>query len=486
MLRFFLFFLIFAGFANAQMYRSASQEVIRDSDTRLMWQDNSEAKTVQRNWQGAIDYCSNLKLAGFDDWKLPDRDTLKALYPKQNSLYNMISLFYWSSSSNVSDLSGAWGVYFFSGNDGNDGKSNSNYVRCVRDSSSLRQFDLTSLLNRQKSSKISNNRIELVSKEFMSGEFAVTKDGQNIFGTEKELFEQFSNKKFSSSPFEDIQKFTQQDIDSFLSLANIPEPNVPTPLNLIKDEFDGMDRTALKKYIKTNGLAITVMKSWDDDKIREEIRSAVLTTEEPEEEPKPEPKKSAKKETKKEPTEEEPKDEPKQVKKPSKKEDSKPEKKSEKKEGGKRGEKLDPRNNIDDQKEVIAELAKTFPEKEYLYAWLNTRGVTIKHKGTNSQKGVFTFENMTRREDGEIRCSVWFLCLRKNKELLEEIMDIDTAWDGTPGKKGMTVKEAIEIFNELKDKIENSLQKSDKKLGENRVKMEENIKAGNKRNNKGK
>ena len=252
------------------------------------------------------------------------------------------------------------------------------------------------------------------------------------------------------------------------------------------DEFDGMDRTALKKYIKTNGLAITVMKSWDDDKIREEIRSAVLTTEEPEEEPKPEPKKSAKKETKKEPAEEEPKDEPKQVKKPSKKEDSKPEKKSEKKEGGKRGEKLDPRNNIDDQKEVIAELAKTFPEKEYLYAWLNTRGVTIKHKGTNSQKGVFTFENMTRREDGEIRCSVWFLCLRKNKELLEEIMDIDTAWDGTPGKKGMTVKEAIEIFNELKDKIETSLQKSDKKLGENRVKMEENIKAGNKRNNKGK
>jgi hypothetical protein len=45
------------------------------------------------------------------------------------------------------------------------------------------------------------------------------------------------------------------------------------------DEFDDMDRTELKKYIKANGLEISVVKSWSDDVIREKIREQTATDE---------------------------------------------------------------------------------------------------------------------------------------------------------------------------------------------------------------
>ena len=41
------------------------------------------------------------------------------------------------------------------------------------------------------------------------------------------------------------------------------------------DEFDGMDRTELKKYINSEGLEITVKKSMSDDDIRDAIRKEV-------------------------------------------------------------------------------------------------------------------------------------------------------------------------------------------------------------------
>ncbi|MDQ1340080.1 MAG: hypothetical protein QG567_1237, partial [Campylobacterota bacterium] len=92
-----------------------AKEIVLDTYTKLMWQDNLEAKTVEKNWQGAIDYCSNLTLAGFDDWRLPDEDTFSSLYSKKDDLTNLSSVGYWSSSPNVSDADRAWLVTLFYG-----------------------------------------------------------------------------------------------------------------------------------------------------------------------------------------------------------------------------------------------------------------------------------------------------------------------------------------------------------------------------------
>lgn len=128
----------------------------------LMWQDEPLtpdefiAPMYNRNhgkvgnWEHAKGYCSSLTLNGHNDWRLPDYETLKALYENSSQLTNVFTGYYWSSSSYVDISSYAWNVYFFNDKEellvpvskydtrGNNyrfsGKSNSLSVRCVRDS----------------------------------------------------------------------------------------------------------------------------------------------------------------------------------------------------------------------------------------------------------------------------------------------------------------------------------------------------------------
>lgn len=232
------------------------------------------------------------------------------------------------------------------------------------------------------------------------------------------------------------------------------------------DEFDEMDRTELKAYIKKNGLEITVKKSMSDDDIRELIREAVNDeeeeTEEEAEEEAPAPKAKAAK-----------KAETKAPEKPAKKKEEKKETKS--KPAGKRGTKLDPKNNEDDRK-AFAPLKKLFPEDEFNYAWVASAGVTIKHKGTNSNRSMVLIENCSQMPDGSIKCNLYLLTFNKQLEVLDEAgIEYEKCWSGAPLIKGITLDEAIEIIKGLLDNILSSVKKIDKKLGENRKKMEENL-----------
>jgi hypothetical protein len=114
--------------------RDNTKEIVTDNITGLMWQDNSEAKTLQLTWQGAMDYCDGSTLGGYSDWRLPAVEELESIvdYGRNNpsidpTFKNVESNLYWSSTS----VSGnAWMVNFYDGlvSDFN------NYVplRCVR------------------------------------------------------------------------------------------------------------------------------------------------------------------------------------------------------------------------------------------------------------------------------------------------------------------------------------------------------------------
>ena len=228
------------------------------------------------------------------------------------------------------------------------------------------------------------------------------------------------------------------------------------------DEFDEMDRTELKAYIKKNGLEITVKKSMTDDDIRDLIREAVNDEEEETEEEASAPKAKAAKKT-----------ETKAPEKPAKKKEEKKETKS--KPAGKRGTKLDPKNNEDDRK-AFAPLKKLFPEDKFNYAWVASAGVTIKHKGTNSNRSMVLIENCSQMPDGSIKCNLYLLAFNKQLEVLDEAgIEYEKCWSGAPLIKGITLDEAIEIIKGLLDNILSSVKKIDKKLGENRKKMEENL-----------
>ena len=221
------------------------------------------------------------------------------------------------------------------------------------------------------------------------------------------------------------------------------------------DEFDGMDRNALKKYIKENGLEVKVFKSDSDDDIRAKIRAAVDTAETAEEAPAAE--------------EEAPK-----AKKAEKKAPAKKAEKAEKKPTAKRGVKLDPQNNEEDMKTMKDALTELFPEDEFRYDAVKSAGVTIKHKGQNSNRALVLIENCSLQADGSIKCNLYFLTLAKNLEVLDNAdISYEKCWSGAPFIKGTTLAEAVEAISAVKEHLTAQVKKIDKRLGENRAKMEE-------------
>ena len=224
-----------------------------------------------------------------------------------------------------------------------------------------------------------------------------------------------------------------------------------------EDVLASMDRTALKAYIKDNGLDIKVKKSWSDDDIREQIRNAECPVAEAEAE-----------------VEEESEEE--SAPEPAPKKVEKKEKKTTEKKISKRGQKLDPKNNEEDRKAFEA-LHELFPEEEeYLYAWVASAGVTIKHKGKNSQRAMVLIENCSKQADESIKCNLYLPTFSKQTDVLDEAgIEYEICWSGAPFMKGITMDSAVEIIKTLMPNITATVQKIDKRLGDNRAKMEESL-----------
>jgi len=111
---------------------------VTDTNTDLMWQQDG---TSQRTWEGALAYCENLTLAGYNDWRLPNINELHSLVdferynPSINTTYFItMGSAYWSSTSFTGDLTHASDVDFYYGGIGNGlyNKTTYYYVRAVR------------------------------------------------------------------------------------------------------------------------------------------------------------------------------------------------------------------------------------------------------------------------------------------------------------------------------------------------------------------
>ncbi|MBN2808178.1 MAG: DUF1566 domain-containing protein, partial [Deltaproteobacteria bacterium] len=112
-------------------------DTVTDPNTGLMWQRYEGGEMA---WSEALDYCQNLTLAGYDDWRLPDRHELQSLidYARfgpaldESVFPEVVSSYYWSSTTNAFNTGYAWRVYFYNGYVRNISKSSSYYVRAVR------------------------------------------------------------------------------------------------------------------------------------------------------------------------------------------------------------------------------------------------------------------------------------------------------------------------------------------------------------------
>lgn len=149
---------------SGRFIRDDDIEVVVDTETGCMWQDDVEAKTVKKPWttwtnyindnfvtsgDTAVSYCQNLSLGGYSDWRLPELEELKSIVDRQrrpaidreflNVSLNRIGgtgwVSYWSSSTDVNSYKTkrAWHVRMGTGDYTTFNKNFSFYVRCVRD-----------------------------------------------------------------------------------------------------------------------------------------------------------------------------------------------------------------------------------------------------------------------------------------------------------------------------------------------------------------
>ncbi len=131
--------LVLSGLLMADFVRDDAKEVVNDTTTCLMWQDDNASKTVTKNWQGAIDYCEELSFAGFEDWRLPNYNELYSIGDRskynpaiKDAFKNVSSSYYWSSTTYVYFTDGAWGVNFNYGGSYAVNENENYHVRCVR------------------------------------------------------------------------------------------------------------------------------------------------------------------------------------------------------------------------------------------------------------------------------------------------------------------------------------------------------------------
>lgn len=212
----------------------------------------------------------------------------------------------------------------------------------------------------------------------------------------------------------------------------------------------------------------------DEEPEEEETDETEEVEEEVDEEPEEEkPKKSTSKKAPKPAKKETPKKE--EPKKATKKPVVKEEKKS-----SKHGKRLDPKNVVTDRKEF--DVLKKLFDKDYTYAWLSGAGVTIKHVGKNGNRGVLTIDNATKLDDGSVRCNLYLLTMTKQTDKLDELgIDYTLCWTNAPCIKGITLDEIVEILEKLYDDITSFATTVDKRLGDNRKKMEESLKNSGKK-----
>jgi len=125
---------------NAEYIRDNTKEIVIDTTTSLMWQDNNDTNSTTYTWTDAISQCEGLNHGGYTDWHLPNFNELYNLADRSKSSpaldatfnYVNISSYYWSSTTYVATPSKAWVVVFNRGNDYSDDKTLTFYVRCVR------------------------------------------------------------------------------------------------------------------------------------------------------------------------------------------------------------------------------------------------------------------------------------------------------------------------------------------------------------------
>lgn len=128
--------------AHGDFLRDNDNNIVFDTKTNLMWQDDNDAMTLKDKWAIAITYCKNKNLGGYTNWKLPNFNELYSIgdktksNPAIDSVFQNISIStYWTTTTYKDSVSNAWRINFDKGDSDYKSKTTNlgkSYIRCVR------------------------------------------------------------------------------------------------------------------------------------------------------------------------------------------------------------------------------------------------------------------------------------------------------------------------------------------------------------------
>jgi len=115
-------------------------EAVQDKNNQIIWQKNIETNVL--TWTAAQEYCKNLGLGGYDDWRLPTISELESLVDKRysppiNPLFGTLPVsylpYFWSSTIEPNDHKEAQFLNFKNGLPAHINKETGyGFARCVR------------------------------------------------------------------------------------------------------------------------------------------------------------------------------------------------------------------------------------------------------------------------------------------------------------------------------------------------------------------
>lgn len=134
-------------FAQSKFIRE--NNIVYDKELKLYWQDDIEASLTKLSLDDSIQYCNNLKLKDYKNWRLPTYEELLSIgdyevyKPTVNKIFKYsASGHFWSIIYKRVAFGKEWvpvndfyvkRIYFSDGYSYDNDRTGKAYVRCVRD-----------------------------------------------------------------------------------------------------------------------------------------------------------------------------------------------------------------------------------------------------------------------------------------------------------------------------------------------------------------
>lgn len=118
--------------------RDDAKEVVTDTQSIFMWQDDVDVKTIKKGLADAKNYCYKLTLGNFTNWRLPSIEELEMIAditrsPAINKEFKNVKLdYYISASPRLSDIDTIFYMDFNQGHKYEASRRGKGYIRCVR------------------------------------------------------------------------------------------------------------------------------------------------------------------------------------------------------------------------------------------------------------------------------------------------------------------------------------------------------------------